>query len=112
MSGIDAEDQDVIVARIRAQANARHYRASAHAQEELDAEYYTLDDVLTALGSAVLLENYPTYHKGPCCLVYGVTPEGRAVHAVCSTTRSILVIITVYEPLPPRWVTPTQRASR
>lgn len=54
------DERAAITDSIRAQVIARQYRASAHAQEEMDAEYYLLDDVLTASGDGVLLENYPT----------------------------------------------------
>jgi hypothetical protein len=31
------------------------------------------------------------------------------VHVVCTTARPVLIIITVYEPRLPKWLTPTNR---
>jgi hypothetical protein len=55
------------------------------------------------------LENYPEHRRGACCLLSGFTHGGRRIHIVCTTARPVLIIITVYEPRPPKWVTPTRR---
>lgn len=34
------------------------------------------------------------------------------LHVVSTTAQPVLVIITVYEPKPPKWVTPTQRSEK
>ncbi len=40
------------------------------------------------------------------------TKAGRPIHVVCTTSHPTLIIITVYEPTPPKWVTPVERGSR
>jgi hypothetical protein len=35
--------------------------------------------------------------------------EGRPLHVACTTGRPMVTIITVYEPKPPKWVTPSKR---
>ena len=55
-------------------------------------------------------ENYATHRRGACCLVGGTTRAGRPLHIVCTTAQPVLVIITVYEPKPPKWITPIQRS--
>lgn len=112
MSGIDPTDQQAILARIRAQATEGSITLTVHGREEMSDDRLTRDDLLEAFAGAQLLENYPSYHKGPCCLIFGRTVAGRPLHIVCSTTAARLVIITVYEPRPPRWATPTQRGTR
>lgn len=94
---------------MRSQAAAGYVRVTQHAGEEMVAESISLSDTLEAISVGQLLENYPEHRRGPCCLLGGRTLAGRAVHVVCTTARPMLVIITVYEPLPPKWVTPTQR---
>lgn len=37
--------------------------------------------------------------------------NGRTLHVVCTINRSPLLIITVYEPKPPKWITPTRRST-
>jgi hypothetical protein len=44
-------------------------------------------------------------------LVYGIDQSGRDIHVVCTTAQSRLIIITVYLPVPPKWVSPTQRGK-
>lgn len=71
-----------------------------------------VDDVLRALSDVKVLEEYPEDRRGPSCLVLGYSPVGRPIHVVCATAQPHLVLITVYEPRPPKWLTPTQRGPR
>jgi hypothetical protein len=102
---------DVILAKIRKQALVGDVRITQHAQVEMDAEEITLDEVLMAISNGSLLEDYSEHKRGPCCLLYGRTFGGRHLHIVCTTALPLLVIITVYEPLPPKWVSPVQRRT-
>jgi hypothetical protein len=98
------------VARIiQQQARNDAFRITPHGQQEMVEEAITLDPLLQALRSCQILEDYPEHLRGACCLVLGYTEAGRPLHVVCTTSLPTLVIITVYEPQPPRWVTPTQR---
>ena len=98
-----------MVDRIRAQARTGNLRVTLHAQQEMTEEQMSLDDVLEAIAQGVVLEDYPQHRRGACCLIYGPTRAGRAVHVVCTSDRPTLIIITVYEPKLPKWLTPTQR---
>lgn len=82
-----------------------------HALNAMEQEEprFTVEDVYEALGTGQILENYPEAIRGPCCLINGNTYRGRPVHVVCTTARRPLFIITVYEPKPPKFITPTQR---
>jgi len=112
MTDAGAPDFEAIAREIRALAHAEKVRVTLHAQQEMLNEEVTLDDVLHALAQGRLIENYPEHKRGACCLVCGATPTGRPLHVVCTTARPMLVIITVYEPKEPKWVTPTQRRPR
>lgn len=103
-------DRQALETRIRLQASTEAVRLTQHAQQEMTEEGILLDEVLSALTSAHVLEDYPEHRRGPCCLVYGKTPGGRNLHVVCTADRPVLIIITVYEPMPPKWVTPTERS--
>jgi len=109
MSESDETNLGTILERVRAQAIAESIRVIQHAQQEMAEENITFDEVLQAIATAQILENYPEHKRGPCCLLNGVTDNGRSVHIVCTTAQPVLIIITVYEPQPPKWVTPTQR---
>ena len=94
---------------MREQALADNVRVTRHAQQEMVEDDISLDDVLEAVSHGTVLEDYPRHRRGACCLVYGPTRAGRAIHVVCTTGQPTLVIITVYEPTSPKWTTPTQR---
>lgn len=49
-----------------------------------------------------VIEDYPEDVRGHSCLMLG-TPEGRAVHVVCSPKADYLAIITAYVPEPAHW---------
>ncbi len=96
---------------LRSRAATETLRVTQHAQEEMDAEEITLDEVLAAIAGGQIIEDYPDHRRGACCLLGGTTSAGRPLHVVCTTDRPLLIIITVYEPRPPKWVTPTERRS-
>lgn len=104
-------DVSNLVNLIREQAAEENIRVTQHAQQEMVEEDIRLDDVLQAIAIGRILENYPTHRRGPCCLLYGQTRDGRHLHIVCTTAQPTLIIITVYEPVPPKWPTPTQRRA-
>jgi hypothetical protein len=95
--------------QIRAHADIENIRITQHAQQEMSEEDITVDEVLEAIATGQILENYPEHRRGACCLLNGVTKTGRPLHIVCTTAQPVLIIITAYEPKPPKWITPTQR---
>ena len=100
---------EVVIERIRRQAKTENLRLTQHAQQEMTEEGIGLDEVIEALKAGQILENYPQHRRGACCLVNGLTGEMRPLHVVCTTAQPTLIIITVYEPKPPTWITPTKR---
>ena len=103
---------EVVLARIRAQATARAIRITDHAREEMEEEAIVLAEVLEAIANSQIIENYPDHRRGSCCLLSGITAQRRSLHIVCTTSLSLLVIITVYVPGPPKWVNPTKRSIK
>ncbi len=86
-------------------------KISLHAAEEALAENITRPEIEAAILNAQLLEDYPDWWLGPSCLIYGRTYAGRNLHIVTSYSGLPVTIITVYEPHPPKWATPTQRGG-
>jgi hypothetical protein len=110
MSGtVDPNDSVAVLAAIRAHAAARTFILSSHAADALDDDAFVLDDLIAALAVPRLLENYPDAQRGACCLILGWATDGRSLHAVVTTTLPHLLVITVYEPKRPKWISPTQR---
>src|SRR5438105_4771661 len=106
-----SDDEQKALERIQEQAASENIRVTQHAQQEMAEEEITLDEVLEAIASAQMLENYPEHRRGACCLLNGLSQAGRGLHVVCTTARAILIIVTVYEPKPPKWVSPTRRSQ-
>ncbi len=105
----DVSNWGAVVERLRVQAKAGKIRFTPHAHQAMVEEDIGLEDVLEAISTGTILENYPQHRRGACCLLYGVTRAHRPLHIVCTTAQSLLIVITVYEPKPPKWVTPTRR---
>ncbi len=103
---------DVVLARIQAQAATRAIRITDHAREEMEAEAITLAEVIEAITVGQIIEDYPDHRRGACCLLSGLTTQGRPLHVVCTTTLPLLVIITVYVPSLPKWMSPIERSPR
>jgi hypothetical protein len=111
MTPPDPTAEGAILAWLKARIIAGHYRFSDHARGRLLDWDVTPTALVEAILAAQLLENYPAYFIGPACLLYGDTAAGRPLHVACSTTLMEVVIITVYEPAPPKWITPIRRSD-
>jgi hypothetical protein len=97
---------------VRTLAANRAVRFTIHAHQEMVEENITASELLTSLVDCVLLENYPDHKRGGCCLVCGKAETGRYLHTVCTYEYPEAIIITTYEPKPPKWETPFQRRIR
>ena len=97
---------------IQSQAALGNVRFTQHAYQEMTDEDITAGEIVQAISTDQVLENYPDHRRGACCLLYGMTQTGRNLHIVCTAAQPeqpVLVVITVYVPQLPKWVTPTKR---
>ncbi|MCD6553162.1 MAG: DUF4258 domain-containing protein [Anaerolineae bacterium] len=104
-------DAASILALYKRAVREEQLKISLHAAEEALAEHITRPEIEEAMLNAQLIEDYPDWWLGPSCLIYGRTDAGRALHIVASYSGLPVTIITVYEPHPPKWVTPTLRGG-
>jgi len=98
-----------ILRRIRGKIEAGELRITQHAQQEMVEEDITLGEVIEAVSTGTILEDYPQHRRGPCCLIAGETAGRRPLHVVCTTDLPVVIVITTYVPKPPKWVTPSRR---
>ena len=104
-------DPASILKLFREAVQKKQIKISLHAAEEALTEHITRAEIEAALFGAQLLEDYLDWWLGPSCLVYGQTQTGRDLHIVASYSELPITIITVYEPRPPKWRTPTVRGG-
>ena len=83
-------------------------RFTDHARREMETEPFgaiRVDQVLRALLTGEIIEQYLQDKPYPSCLVLGRTAEGRPLHIVCApvSTERKLIVVTVYQPDPARW---------
>jgi Domain of unknown function (DUF4258) len=104
-------DEEALIARIRRRGAVGNFVPTAHADNERKEENISFDEMREALANCQLLEDYYDAARGSCCLVLGFATNGRPLHMVCTSVKSTLKIITVYEPKPPDWITMTKRGE-
>ena len=109
MSGSPPDDDGVTLKDVRALSVAGNINFTRHAVTETSSRGISLAEVSEAIASGEILENYPDYPRGPCCLVNGITAVNRPLHIVCTTAQLTLIIVTAYEPRMPKWRNPRER---
>jgi hypothetical protein len=79
---------------------------SEHGYDEMVEDGLRAREVLAGIGGAVVVEDYPTYPKGPCVLVLQQDRTGLPIHVVWGIPKeqmSPAVLVTAYRPNPARW---------
>ena len=77
-------------------------RFSAHAVRRMDEEQIVTPEVLEALQTGRMIEDYPTDTPYPSRLILGWV-GGRPVHVVTAISAEDTIIVTVYRPNAERW---------
>ena len=91
--------------RIRELVSSREAHVSDHGYDELANDGLFIQDVLTGVWDAIVIEDYPDYYKGPCVLVLQRDELG-AIHVVWGlgkNSSSPAVLIMAYRPDSDRW---------
>ncbi len=80
-----------------------------HARNEMEGEGFgeiSEKETTEAILSGKIIEDYPEDDPYPSCLLYGRSSENRPLHIVCAYAKDAetVIIITVYQPHPDRWI--------
>ena len=76
------------------------------AMNEMAADDILISDVLQSVRSAVIVEEYSDYYKGPCVLVLQKDQDYQPIHVlwgIPARSNGPAVIVTAYRPDPSRW---------
>ena len=94
-----------MIDEIRRRVARGDFEFSQHAVDQSIIRHISVRDLREAIASGEVIEVYPEDKYGPSCLIFGMTSNDRPVHVQCSDpSRSIVKIITVYEPDPAIWI--------
>lgn len=93
-----------MIHRIREKIHNRQFEFSKHAVDQSILRHITLQELYEAIENAQIIEDYPDDKYGPICLLLGFTKSNRPLHIQCSyPERTIIKIITLYQPDPKEW---------
>ena len=82
---------------------------SSHAQREMLQEELgaiTDKEVFEAIQKGETIIQYPDDKPYPSTLIFGLTNRERPIHTVCALDKDEdrVIVVTVYEPDPDRWI--------
>lgn len=76
----------------------RKIKWSMHAALRMQNRNISRADVINCIMSGEIIEDYPSDHPFPSCLVFGYSISGTILHVVVGNADDEIYIITVYYP--------------
>ena len=94
------------LAAVQSLVAAGEVRISEHGYDELAEDGISVKDIINSVSEAAVVEDYPTFPKGPAVLVLQFDTNRQPVHVVWGIPQghsSQAVLVTAYRPDPERW---------
>ena len=102
-----------MIAGIRDKVSRGLFELSEHAVDASILRRISVQELREAVANGEIIEDYPDDKYGPSCLLLGFTRAHRPLHVQCSyPSRSLVKIITLYEPDPELWLALRVRRGR
>jgi hypothetical protein len=101
--------------RVQMLVSAGEVLVSRHGLGKLDSENILLGAIVSGVGSAITIEDYPDAMRGPTVLVLQQDQNGQPIHVlwgIQKATTSPAVLVTAYRPDPLLWSTDLMRRSK
>ncbi len=98
--------RSLLLPKIQSLIAQHEVAVSSHGYDELAEDGILVKDVLDSIKSAIVLEDYPDFSKGPCVLVLQQDGNSQPVHVVWGIAKgreSPAVLVTAYRPDPEKW---------
>ena len=74
-----------------------------HARIRMRDRNIYIDDVIDAISSGEVIEEYPGDKPFPSCLIFSRVKE-KPIHVVCALSTEEVIVITAYPPDPHKWI--------
>lgn len=96
---------NITIADLQSLCNSGFIRWTVHAMQRLIQRNISQDEVIEAIQSGEIVEQYPNDYPYPSCLVLGITIAGKHLHVVCGRGVKEVWMISAYTPNPAEWET-------
>ena len=88
---------------IRRINQAANYVLTMHSRRRMHERGIMLRDVIRAVETGEIIEQYPDDYPFPSCLILGISTAGRHLHTVLSLEDEHIYLITAYYPSADAW---------
>ena len=98
--------ESIVFQKIKKLIEKQDILISSHGYDELAEDGILVKEIISTVSNAIILEDYPDFGKGSCCLVLQKDYKDNPIHAVWGISKGTqrpAVLITAYRPSDEKW---------